>query len=150
VKGLPLAYNRDLQEDKPPLFDSVDTVKGCLRLAAPIVAGARLNRDAIARHLETGHLDATTFMEYLIGRGMPQRTAHHRVGQLVRKALDRGVPLGKLSLGDFQEVDPDLDEGVYQVLGARKAIESFASYGSTAPKEVRAQIERWKKRLESN
>ena len=150
VKGLPLAYNRDLQEDKPPLFDSVDTVKGCLRLAAPIVAGARLNRDAIARHLETGHLDATTFMEYLIGRGMPQRTAHHRVGQLVRKALDRGVPLSKLSLGDFQEVDPDLDEGVYQVLGARKAIESFASYGSTAPKEVRAQIERWKKRLESN
>ena len=74
VKGLPLAYNRDLQEDKERLFDSVDTVAACLELAAPIVAGAELNREAIARALEEGYLDATTLMEHLI---MQRRAAAH-------------------------------------------------------------------------
>ena len=93
VKGLPLAYNRDLQEDKPPLFDSFDTVRASLELAAPLVAEAELNREAIAARLDRGHFDATTLMEYLIRRGIPQRTAHDLVGRLVRKALDRGVRL---------------------------------------------------------
>ena len=75
VKGLPLAYNRDLQEDKRPIFDSFDTVNACLELAAPLVAGAELDRAAIAQRLDRGHLDATTLMEYLILRGVP---AAHR------------------------------------------------------------------------
>ena len=87
VKGLPLAYNRDLQEDKEPLFDSFDTVRASLELAAPLVAGAELNRAAILERLDRGHLDATTLMEHLIRRGIPQRTAHGLVGRLVRKAL---------------------------------------------------------------
>ena len=81
VKGLPLAYNRDLQEDKPPLFDAFDTVRASLELAAPLMAAAELNRAAIAARLDRGHLDATTFMEYLIRRGVPQRTAHDLVGR---------------------------------------------------------------------
>ncbi len=101
VKGLPLAYNRDLQEDKQPLFDSFDTVCASLELAAPLVAGAKLNREAIAERLDRGHLDATTLMEHLIRRGVPQRTAHGLVGRLVRKALDRGVRLSDLSLDEF-------------------------------------------------
>ena len=108
VKGLPLAYNRDLQEDKERLFDSFDTVDACLELAAPLVAGAELNRAAIAERLDRGHLDATTLMEYLIRRGMPQRTAHGVVGKLVRKALDRGVRLADLPLEEFQAADPEL------------------------------------------
>src|SRR5262245_63406669 len=72
VKGLPLAYNRDLQEDKERLFDSVDTVATCLELAAPIVAGAELHREAIAARLDRGYLDATTLMEHLIMKGVPQ------------------------------------------------------------------------------
>ena len=83
VKGLPLAYNRDLQEDKPPLFDSFDTVEACLELAEPLVAGAELNRESIQARLEEGYLDATTLMEYLIRRGVAQRRAHHLVGHLV-------------------------------------------------------------------
>ena len=106
VKGLPLAYNRDLQEDKPPLFDSFDTVRASLELAAPLVAGAELNRAAIAERLDRGHLDATTLMEHLIRRGVPQRTAHGLVGRLVRKALDRGVRLADLSLEEFREAHP--------------------------------------------
>ncbi len=147
VKGLPLAYNRDLQEDKPPLFDSVRTVKSCLALAAAMVAGARLNREAIAARLDRGHLDATTFMEYLIRRGLPQRSAHHLVGQLVRTARERDVRLQDLPLAQFQELRPDLDETVFSVLGVDKALQAFRSFGSTAPKEVAAQFERWKRKL---
>jgi argininosuccinate lyase len=147
VKGLPLAYNRDLQEDKRPAFDSFDTVEGSLELAAAIVAGAKLNRAAIAERLERGHLDATTLMEHLIGRGVPQRTAHEIVGKLVRKALDRNARLSDLSLGEFQEVYPDLDESVYNLLGVEQAVGAMQSHGSTAPEQVREQIKLWKERL---
>ncbi|MEN6405128.1 MAG: argininosuccinate lyase [Thermoguttaceae bacterium] len=147
VKGLPLAYNRDLQEDKEPLLDSFDTVRASLELAAPLAAGAELNRAAIAERLDRGHLDATTLMEYLIRRGVPQRTAHGLVGRLVRKALDRGVRLSDLPLEDFREADPGLDASVYDVLGPERAVAAMVSYGSTAPEQVREQVRRWKQRL---
>src|SRR5688500_16459405 len=102
VKGLPLAYNRDLQEDKERLFDSVDTVAACLELAAAVVAGAELNREAIGTRLDQGYLDATTLMEYLIMRGVPQRTAHEMIGRLVATAMKRGVPLAELPVDEFQ------------------------------------------------
>ena len=132
VKGLPLAYNRDLQEDKPPLFDSFDTVSASLELAAAVVAGAELNRQAIAERLDRGHLDATALMEHLIRRGIPQRTAHGLVGRLVRKAMDRGVRLADLPLAEFQEADAGLDQGVFEVLGVERAVAAMTSYGSTA------------------
>ncbi|MGI8981355.1 MAG: argininosuccinate lyase [Pirellulaceae bacterium] len=147
VKGLPLAYNRDLQEDKEAIFDSFDTVELCLELAAPLVAGASLNRDGIAAKLDKGHLDATTLMEFLIRRGIPQRTAHHLIGDLVRKATEKGVRLADLPLADFQAADPTLDNAVFECLGVDKAVAAFQSYGSTAPAEVRKQIEIWKKKL---
>ncbi len=150
IKGLPLAYNRDLQEDKQPLFDSFDTVEACLALAAPIVTGATLNRQAIAEQLDRGYLDATTLMEHLIKRGMPQRTAHHLVGQLVGKAMQRGVRLADLSLAEFQEAHPELDAGIFDVLGVENAIAAFVSYGSTAPREVARQVQCWKERLEKS
>ncbi|MBP85909.1 MAG: argininosuccinate lyase [Planctomycetaceae bacterium] len=148
VKGLPLAYNRDLQEDKPQLFDSVDTVKACLDIATPVVRGAELRRDSIEAGLERGYLDATTFMEYLIRRGIPQRTAHHLVGQLVRTAIDKGVSLAELPLAEFQQAHADLDETVYDVLGTSNAINAFVSYGSTAATEVAKEVARWIEKLE--
>jgi argininosuccinate lyase len=147
VKGLPLAYNRDLQEDKQRLFDSFDTVDASLELAAPLVAKAELNRQAIAEQLDRGHLDATALMEHLIRRGIPQRTAHELVGQLVRKALDRNLRLADLSAADFREAHPDLDEAVYGVLGAANAVRAIGGYGSTAPDQVETQIRSWKERL---
>jgi argininosuccinate lyase len=147
IKGLPLAYNRDLQEDKPPLFDSFDTVRRSLELAAPLVAGAKLRREAIAAGLERGHLDATTLMEYLIRLGVPQRTAHGVVGQLVRRALDQGVTLSQLPVADFRGADARLNEDVYKVLGTQAALQAFQSYGSTAPGEVRKQVSLWQERL---
>ena len=147
VKGLPLAYNRDLQEDKLPLFDAFDTVEACLTLAAPLVAGAELKRESIAAQLDRGYLDATTLMEHFIRRGMPQRAAHHAVGKLVKIAMQQNLPLAALPIEQFRDVDAELDEGIYQVLGAANAVAAMQSEGSTGPEQVRAQIARWQQRL---
>jgi argininosuccinate lyase len=149
TKGLPLAYNRDLQEDKRPFFEAVDTVEGCLEVAAPLVAGAELKRKSIAGRLEQGFLDATTLMEFLIKRGVPQRKAHHLIGGLVKLATERTVTLSQLTVDDFQSFDSSLDESVYSVLGVANAVDAFESYGSTSPKRVADQVQRWKSCLNS-
>lgn len=147
TKGLPLAYNRDLQEDKQPIFDSFDTMEAVLMLAAPLIAGMTLNREAIAHRLDCGYLDATTLMEYMISKGVPQRTAHGIVGRLVRLAMERNVPLAKLPLKDFKHEYEGFDYNVFSVLGAENAVSAMKSYGSTAPEQVRKQIDDWKKKL---
>jgi argininosuccinate lyase len=147
LKGLPLAYNRDLQEDKPALFDSFDTVQACLELAAPLVETAQLKRVAIETQLHLGHLDATNLMEYLIQQGVPQRTAHHITGQLVRIALDEGISLAELPIEKMQTCYSEIDDSIYEVLGVENAVQSFQSYGSTAPAEVNEQLARWQTRL---
>ncbi|MDA8745068.1 argininosuccinate lyase [Rubripirellula amarantea] len=147
IKNLPMAYNRDLQEDKPPVFDSFDTIDAMLELAAPIVEGSVLNREAIADRLERGYLDATTLMEWMIRKGMPQRKAHHLVGAIVGDAMKQDVPLSELSLETLQAHDPEIDASVYECLGSENAVKAFVSYGSTAPNQVRSQIDRWKKTL---
>ena len=147
VKGLPLAYNRDLQEDKERVFDSADTVEACVELAAAVVAGAELNRESIGARLERGYLDATTLMEHLIGLGVPQRSAHEIIGQLVGKAMKQGVSLAELPLSDFQAAHRSLDEKVFDVLGVERAVAAFVSYGSTAPEQVAQQVALWKERL---
>jgi argininosuccinate lyase len=107
-----------------------------------------LNRKAIAARLDQGHLDATTLMEHLISRGVPQRTAHGAVGRLVRQAMERGVRLADLTLAELREECPELDQTAFEVLGAERAVAAFVSYGSTGPAQVAEQISLWKKRLE--
>jgi argininosuccinate lyase len=147
VKGLPLAYNRDLQEDKRPLFDAFDTVEACLELAEPMVRGAELNRDAIRSRLDLGYLDATTLMEYFIERGVAQRRAHHFVGQLVAQAAQSGVRLADLPLSEFQRLDPSLDSSVHDRLGVDQAVAAFVSHGSTSPDQVLQQVGHWRNHL---
>ena len=103
MKGLPQAYNRDMQEDKEPIFDSFDTVRASLELAAPLVAQTELNRESIAARIDAGYLDATSLMEYLIRVGIPQRTAHGIVGRLVRTAMNRGIRLSEIELEEMRE-----------------------------------------------
>jgi argininosuccinate lyase len=147
LKGLPLAYNRDLQEDKERLFDSLDTVAGSLELAAPLVAGAELRREAIAARLEEGYLDATALMEHLIRHGVPQRTAHEAIGRLVAAAMKTGQPLAKLPLVELQAAHPALDHRAYSVLGAERAVAALSSYGSSGPAQVEHQLAAWRERL---
>ena len=150
TKGLPLAYNRDLQEDKERVFDAADTVRICLELAAPLVEGTQLNREAIEERLDRGYLDATTLMEHLIHRGVPQRTAHGLIGELVGVAMQRGVRLADLPLEEFQKAHADLDESVFEVLGVEQAVAAFRSEGSTHPDRVAEQVALWRGRLADN
>jgi len=149
VKNLPMAYNRDLQEDKPPLFDSFDTITAMLQLAAPIVEGSELQRESITSRLDQGYLDATTLMEWMIKKGVPQRHAHHWVGSIVGEAMQRGVPLAQLPLEVMQSHCKEIDRSVFDSLGSDNAVAAFVSYGSTAPDQVRKQIDRWKAELSS-
>jgi argininosuccinate lyase len=143
IKGLPLAYNRDLQEDKPPLFDAFDTVSGMLELAAPIVAESELNVEVIRSRLDQGFLDATALMEAFIAQGVPQRTAHHRVGALVALAKQRQVRLADLSDEEFQSIDDRFDTSIRNALSVSGAVQSYRSYGSSNPEQVDSQIEYW-------
>jgi argininosuccinate lyase len=149
LKGLPTAYNRDLQEDKERIFDSIDTLEGVLRVAAPLVAGTRFDRERIAATLDRGHLDATSLMEALIARGVPQRTAHETVGRLVRRALDRGVGLAELSDEEISRDCVGWNAALRGALGASRAVERMQSFGSTAPAAVAEQVVGWRRRLGS-
>ena len=147
IKGLPLAYNRDLQEDKIPLFDALDTVTACLELAAAVVAGAQLQREKIAARLEEGFLDATTLMEYLIKKGVPMRSGHEVVGKLVRHCETKKCRLADLSVAELKKVCPQIEADVQSVLGATNAIAAFQSLGSTGRASVEQQLSEWQKRL---
>jgi argininosuccinate lyase len=147
VKGLPLAYNRDLQEDKRALFDAHDTVAGSLELAAALVRETRFRPEVIAARLEDGFLDATTLMEFLIGQGVPMRSAHEAVGKLVRLCEQRRCRLADLPAEVYESVHAGLTPGVYQVVGVQGALAAFRSAGSTAPAEVERQLAAWHTRL---
>jgi argininosuccinate lyase len=147
LRDLPMAYNRDLQEDKPPLFDACDTVTACLELAAEIVSQAELQRERIAARLEEGFLDATALMEYLVARGVPMRTAHETVGRLVADCETERCRLADLKLERLREACDRIEADVYDVLGAQNAVKALSSYGSGGPGPVSQQLARWKARL---
>ncbi len=147
IKGLPLAYNRDLQEDKEALFDAYDTVHASLEVAAALVREARFRREVIAGRLEDGYLDATTLMEFLVMQGVPLRSAHEAVGKLVRLCEEKRCRLAQLPAEIYDSIRQGLGSKVYNVLGVPNALAAFRSYGSTAPGEVEEQIKRWRARL---
>ncbi|MCA9076118.1 MAG: argininosuccinate lyase [Planctomycetaceae bacterium] len=148
VKGLPLAYNRDLQEDKLALFDALDTVTACLELVPAIVANATLNRDKINARIEEGFLDATTLMEYLITRGVPMRTGHETVGKLVALAESRGCHLADLPLDDLRDACDAVGESVYDILGTANVVDALQSYGSGGRGPVAQQLADWQQHLQ--
>ena len=147
LKGLPTAYNRDLQEDKETIFDSIDTLEAMLGVAAPLVAGTKFDHARVATTIERGHLDATSLMEALIAQGVPQRTAHETVGHLVRRAMTKGVALAELSDQEFLKEYAGWNGALRGALGASRAVERMASFGSTAPARVADQIAIWQRRL---
>lgn len=147
VKGLPLAYNRDLQEDKEALFGAFDTVSASLELAAALVRDTTFRREAIAARIDVGYLDATTLMEFFVKKGVPLRTAHEAVGKLVRQCEERKCKLADLPAAAFDAVKPGLSAEAATVLGVQNALASFQSYGSTAPTEVAKQLAAWRNRL---
>jgi argininosuccinate lyase len=147
TKALPLAYNRDLQEDKIALFAAFDTTAASLELAEPIAVQAELQRERIAARLEEGFLDATMLMEYLIGKGVPMRTAHEIVGKLVALCDSRKCRLSDLPLADLQTACDRIAADVSRVLGTTNAVAALRSFGSGGKEPVLAQIKFWKETL---
>ena len=141
LKGLPTTYNKDLQEDKEPLFDALDTLKLALPVAAGVVRTLKVNAEAMAAALDDAML-ATDLADHLVRRGVPFRQSHELVGRAVRRAEALGLPLGELPLAEFQAISEAFDADLYTVFDHRRSVEARASYGGTATAAVRQQIER--------
>ena len=147
MKGQPLAYNKDNQEDKEPLFDSVDTLKDTLRIFCELVAGIVVKPAAMERAAARGYATATDLADYLVKKGLPFRDAHERVAQAVRHAIERGVDLAELPLETLQGFDSRIGAVVPAVLGLRGSLDARNVAGGTAPTQVRAEIARHRARL---
>jgi argininosuccinate lyase len=145
MKGLPLSYNRDLQEDKEAIFDAADTVKLSLTALAPLVRGTTFNRDRIASSIERDLIDATSLAEYLVMKKVPFRDAHRAVGMLVTRCIDEGLTLRDVELEDFKAVCSKIDEGVYGVLGVDNCLKRYRGVGSANPRNVRREVARWRR-----
>ncbi|MEO7150341.1 MAG: argininosuccinate lyase [Burkholderiaceae bacterium] len=147
MKGQPLAYNKDNQEDKEPLFDSVDTLADTLRIFAELVAGIVVRPEAMARAARRGYATATDLADYLVKKGLPFRDAHETVAHAVKQAIGAGVDLSDLSLATLQGYHPAIGEDVYAVLTLTGSLGTRAGLGGTAPAQVRAQVARHRARL---
>eukprot|EP00252_Welwitschia_mirabilis_P001331 TRINITY_DN1120_c0_g1_i1.p1 TRINITY_DN1120_c0_g1~~TRINITY_DN1120_c0_g1_i1.p1 ORF type:complete len:544 (+),score=90.85 TRINITY_DN1120_c0_g1_i1:45-1676(+) len=146
-KGLPLAYNRDLQEDKEPLFDSVDTTMAMLNITTEFAQNIAFNKERINKSLSAGHLDATTMADYLVKKGIPFRVSHDIVGRAVALSLSKQCDLAQLSLQDLQQINPVFEDDVYDFLGVENSVKNFSSYGSTGYDCVSKQIDFWCEKL---
>jgi argininosuccinate lyase len=147
VKGLPMTYNRDLQEDKEPLFDAVRTAEATLACLAEFVPTMTFNEQRAKQMLEGGFLDATVMAEYLVENGLPFRSAHEVSGALVRLAEESGRRLCEVGLAEMKEICPLFQEDVFLRLDPAKTPGSYKSAGSAGTKEVAKALTRWKKRL---
>ncbi|KAG2552519.1 argininosuccinate lyase, chloroplastic isoform X4 [Panicum virgatum] len=146
-KGLPQAYNRDLQEDKEPLFDSVKAILGMLEVCTEFAQNISFNSKRIQRSLPAGYLDATTLADYLVKKGVPFRTSHEIVGRSVQLCVTKNCQLAELQLDDLKAVHPAFEADVYEYLGVENAVNKFISYGSTGSNQVKKQLEDWRIQL---
>jgi argininosuccinate lyase len=140
MKGQPLAYNKDNQEDKEPLFDTVDTLKDCLRAFADMIPTIAVNKEAMRDAVDEGHATATDLADYLVRKGVAFRDAHAIVGQTVRIAVDLKQPLSGLKLEILRELSPAIGQDVYDVLTPEGSVNSRNLLGGAAPVQVRSQI----------
>jgi argininosuccinate lyase len=142
MKALPLAYNRDMQEDKAPLFQAVDTLKACIHVVSEMLPRMTFKADRMRQATETGGLSATDLADYLVGKGLAFRDAHDCVGRAVAWSLEQGRELHQLSLAELKSFSDKIDEGVFDVLTTRQMIERRIAYGGTASANVQAALAR--------
>jgi argininosuccinate lyase len=147
MKGQPLAYNKDNQEDKEPLFDTVDTLKDTLRIFGELVGGIVVKAEAMERAARRGYATATDLADYLVKQGLPFRDAHEVVAHAVKSALQRGVDLAELPLAELQAFHPKIGTDVFEVLTLRGSLNARNLVGGTAPAQVHAQVARHRARL---
>jgi argininosuccinate lyase len=149
LKGLPSAYNKDLQEDKEAVFDTVDALSLELPIAAGVISGLKVHGERMAAALDDAML-ATDLADYLVRKGVPFRQSHHLVSQAVRQAEEKGVSLGELGLDQYQAIHAAFGQDVYQIFDFEQSVNARKARGGTAPTAVRAQIERARDLLNQN
>jgi argininosuccinate lyase len=148
LKGLPLAYAKDMQEDKEPAFDAFDSLALSIAAISGMVADLTVNEKAMRKAAGAAYATATDLADWLVGAlGLPFREAHEATGRIVAAAEAKSLPLEKLPLADMQVIEPRISTEVYAVLGPRQSVKSRTSQGGTAPENVRREARKWLKRL---
>ena len=147
LKGLPLAYNKDMQEDKEAVFDAFDSTAVCLKIAATVLDGISINRDRVKAAASSGYMNATEVADYLVRKGMPFREAHEVVGRVVVRAIELGIELEKLELNELRAISPVFNEDVYEVLSLEATLRAKGTVGGTSPEQVRNALNEARKSL---
>ncbi len=147
MKGLPLAYNKDMQEDKELTFDAIDTVKGCVVLFTGMLDTMKFRKDLMEQSAKHGFTNATDVADYLVRKGIPFRDAHGITGRLVLDCLDRGCSLDDLPLEEFRRYSPVIDSDIYEAISMKTCVERRNTTGAPGPEAIRAEIERNRKYL---
>ena len=150
MKGLPLAYNKDMQEDKELSFDAIDTVKGCLALFTGMISTMTFRRDVMEQSAKRGFTNATDAADYLVNHGVPFRDAHGIVGQLVLACIERGISLDELALEEYQKISPVFEEDIYQAISMETCVEKRTTIGAPGRKAMEQVIEVYRKQLEES
>src|SRR6476620_4497579 len=140
MQGLPLAYNKDMQEDKEAIFDTVDTVLDCLKVTTTVLRNLRVNKSQAEAAASRGYLNATELADYLVRKGMPFRQAHEMVGRVVMKSLAKRCELNELSLDELKSFSPLIEDDVFDALGLEATLASKSQVGGTAPERVRTEL----------
>ncbi len=141
VKGLPLAYNKDLQEDKEGLFDTIDTMKFSLAVYAQLIRGMKLREDVMRHAVEADYSNATDLADYLVRKGLPFRKAHAVAGQAVAQCIARGIYLADLPIADYQQLSPLFAEDIYDAISPETCVSCRNSYGGTSYEQAEMQLE---------
>ena len=148
MKGIPLAYNKDMQEDKELTFGAIDTVKGCLALFTGMISTMTFNKDIMEASAKNGFTNATDAADYLVNHGVPFRDAHGIVGQLVLFCIDKNIALDDMTLDEFKAISPVFEEDIYQAISLKTCVEKRMTIGAPGPEAMKKVIESCKKRLE--
>ena len=140
MKGIPLAYNKDMQEDKEMAFDAIDTVKDCLTLFNGMVATMRFNKQAMEESAAHGFTNATDAADYLVGKGVPFRDAHGIIGRLVLYCLEKGVAIDALSMEEFKKISPVFEEDIYEAVSLKTCVERRLTIGAPGMEAMQTVI----------
>ena len=143
MKGIPLAYNKDMQEDKELLFDAIDTTKGCIQLFTGMISTMKFNAEIMKKSAMNGFTNATDAADYLVKHGVPFRDAHGIVGKLVLYCLDKGISLDDMSLDEFRSISPVFEEDIYEAISLKTCVEKRTTLGAPGPSVMKQVTEEY-------
>ena len=147
MKSLPLAYNRDMQEDKFHLTEGVNTTKDCLKIMADLLKHTSFKKDRFEKELDGDLLLSTELVDYLVKKGIPFREAHNITGKIVTLSVSKKKKLNEILITDYKKISPKFEKDIYKFLTAKSGINNKLSAGSTSPKEVEKQLKSWIRKL---